>query len=287
MNGGKVMITSKTKKIGILGWPLGHSLSPLMHNAAFTALDLDYVYVPLPVEPENLAQAVAGLKAMDFTGANVTIPHKVAIMSYLDKIDPSAQFVGAVNTILIKEGKCIGYNTDAQGFIQSLTRKNVTIRGKKAVVMGAGGAARAVASGLIQNGIHQITIGTRNSLKAQEFTNFFPNFKNLLGCNWRDRTFTNQVKECDILINSTPIGMSTSEKEELPILWENVNKDATICDLIYNPPITAFLNSAQIRGYRIINGAGMLLEQGALAFELWTDKQAPRTIMSNILLKYM
>lgn len=287
MNGGKVMITGKTKKIGILGWPLGHSLSPLMHNAAFTALDLDYVYVPLPVQPENLAQAVAGLKAMDFTGANVTIPHKVAIMSYLDEIDPSAQFVGAVNTILIKEGKCIGYNTDSQGFIQSLTRKSVTIRGKKAVVIGAGGAARAVASGLIQNGIHQITIGARNSLKAQEFTNFFPNFKNLLGCNWQDSTFTNQVKECDILINSTPIGMSTSEKEELPILWENVNQDATICDLIYNPPMTAFLNSAQIRGYRIVNGAGMLVEQGALAFELWTDKQAPRTIMSNIVSKYM
>jgi len=287
MNGGKVMITSKTKKIGILGWPLGHSLSPLMHNAAFTALDLDYVYVPLPVQPENLAQAVAGLKAMEFTGVNVTIPHKVAIMSYLDEIDPSAQFVGAVNTILIKEGKCIGYNTDAQGFIQSLTRRNVTIRGKKAVVMGAGGAARAVASGLIQNGIQQITIGTRNSLKAQGFTGFFPNFKNLLGCNWRDSTFTSQVKECDILINSTPIGMSANEKEELPILWENVNKDATICDLIYNPPMTAFLNSAQIRGYRIINGAGMLVEQGALAFELWTDKQAPRTIMSNIVSKYM
>ncbi|GMA99454.1 shikimate dehydrogenase [Pelosinus sp. IPA-1] len=281
------MITSKTKKIGILGWPLGHSLSPLMHNAAFTALNLDYVYVPLPVQPENLAQAVAGLKAMDFTGANVTIPHKVAIMSYLDEIDLSAQLVGAVNTILIKEGKCIGYNTDAQGFIQSLTRNNVTIMDKKAVIMGAGGAARAVASGLIQNGIQQITIGTRNPLKAQEFTCLFPNFKNLLGCNWRDSTFTNQVKECDILINSTPIGMSANEKEELPILWENVNKDAAICDLIYNPPMTAFLNAAQIRGYRTINGAGMLVEQGALAFELWTDKQAPRTIMSKIVLKYM
>lgn len=281
------MITSKTKKIGILGWPLGHSLSPIMQNAAFKALQLDYVYVPLPVHPDDLAQAVAGLKALGFTGANVTIPHKVTIMSYLDEIDSSAQLIGAVNTIVIKEGKSIGYNTDAEGFIQSLTAKNVNIAGKSVVILGAGGAARAIICGLIQHGIHQITIGARKQTKAEDFIRFFPNFTNIEGYDWNESSFNNRLRDCDILINCTPVGMTANKKEELPIIWNNVNTKAVVCDLIYNPPFTQFLVSAQNRGHMVINGSGMLVEQGALAFELWTGKQGPRQIMSDMLSKYV
>jgi shikimate dehydrogenase len=281
------MITSRTEKIGILGWPVGHSLSPLMQNAAFESLHLDYVYVPLPVKAEYLAQAVAGLKALGFTGANVTIPHKVAIMPYLDEIDASAQFIGAVNTVVIKEGKCIGYNTDAQGFIQSLTTKNVMITGKSAVIMGAGGASKAVVCGLIQHGIDHITVGARNLIKVQEFVKGFPNVTNIEGYDWNESIFKNRIKDCDILINCTPIGMSANKKEELPIVWDNVNSNTVVCDLIYNPPMTPFLKSAQNHGNKIINGAGMLVEQGALAFELWTGKPGPRKIMLEILSKFM
>lgn len=281
------MITGRTKKLGILGWPVGHSLSPLMQNAAFESLHLDYVYIPLPVQPENLAQAVAGLKAMEFIGANVTIPHKVTIMPYLDEIDSSAQLVGAVNTIVIKNGKSIGYNTDAQGFIQSLIAKNVTIVDKTAAILGAGGAAKAVVSGLIQHGIHQIIIGARNPIKAQEFINGFPYVTNITSCDWHEDIFNSRIKHCDILINCTPIGMSADKKEEPPIPWDNLNINTVVCDLIYNPPITQFLKSAQTRGHKIINGAGMLLEQGVLAFEIWTGKSGSRQIMSKILSKYI
>jgi shikimate dehydrogenase len=258
-----------------------------MQNAAFEALQLDYVYVPLPVHPDNLAQAIAGLKAMEFTGANVTIPHKVTIMPYLDEIDPSAQLIGAVNTIVIEEGKSIGYNTDAQGFIQSLTVKNVSIAGKSAIILGAGGAARAIACGLIQHDIHQITIGTRNRTKAEELIKSLPISANITGYDWSERSFDNQLKACDILINCTPVGMAAANSEELPIIWNNVNRKAVVCDLIYNPPITKFLMTAQNRGHMVINGSGMLVEQGALAFELWTGRQGPRQIMFDMLLKYM
>lgn len=281
------MITGKTKIVGILGYPVGHSLSPLMHNAAFSALELDYIYVPLPVDPDHLGQAVAGLKAMGFVGANVTIPHKVTIMPYLDELDRSAELVGAVNTIVIRKGRCIGYNTDVQGFIQSLTAKNITIKGKNAVIMGAGGAARAVVCGLIEHGIEQIIIGTRSNLKAQEFVKLFPAGTHIQGCDWHDESFVHNLQQCDLLINCTPIGMSANYEVPLPINWQDLKSDAIICDLIYNPPFTQFLVQAQSRGHMVINGAGMLVEQGALAFELWTGQKAPRHIMSETLSKYI
>ncbi|EIW18294.1 MULTISPECIES: shikimate dehydrogenase [Pelosinus] len=281
------MITSKTKKIGILGWPLGHSLSPIMHNAAFKSLHLDYVYIPLPVHPENLAQAVAGLKAMEFTGVNVTIPHKVEIMSYLDEIDFSAQLVGAVNTVVIKDGKTIGYNTDAQGFVQSILSNGIKITEQTAIILGAGGAARAVACGLFQNGIKNIIIGARNLEKAQQFVKLFSTNVDIQAFDWEDSGFQNLLQECDILINSTPIGMSVHDTEVLPIPWETLNPEAAVCDLIYNPSKTQLLLSAEEHGHIAINGLGMLIEQGALAFELWTSEQGPRQIMSEALTEYL
>ncbi|WP_378956349.1 shikimate dehydrogenase [Pelosinus sp. sgz500959] len=282
------MITGKTKTLGILGCPVGHSLSPLMHNAAFAALTLDYIYVPLPVEPDHLGQAIAGLKAMGFVGMNVTIPHKVTVMPYLDEIHPSAQLTGAVNTIVIKNGKCIGYNTDGQGFIQSLTAKSITIKDKTAVIMGAGGAARAVVYGLLEYGIKKVIVGTRNVAKAQEFVKLFPKSRSKIeGCNWETESFIQALQECDILINCTPIGMSSNKETQLPIQWHHIKSDAAVCDLIYNPSPTDFLVQAEMRGHIIMDGKGMLVEQGALAFELWTGEKAPRKIMSETLDKFI
>ena len=279
------MITGKTKTLGIIGWPVSHSLSPVMHNAAFTALSLDYSYIPLPIHPDHLEQGIKGLKSMGFVGANVTIPHKVSIMPYLDELDHSAKLTGAVNTIVIKEGKAIGYNTDAQGFVLSLLVKNITLTDKFVVIMGAGGAARAVVSGLLEHNVANIMIGTRNVEKAAEFIQNFPAYTNLQGCNWDEPLFKKAMEQCDILINCTPIGMEASSQATLPINWETIPANAVICDLIYNPPLTQFLADAQNRGHVIINGAGMLIEQGALAFELWTGKNAPRQIMSASITK--
>lgn len=279
------MITGKTKIIGILGWPVDHSLSPTMHNEAFAALALDYCYIPLPVPPTHLQQAVEGIKSMGFIGVNVTIPHKVTIMPYLDELDSSAKLVGAVNTIVIKNGKCIGYNTDAQGFIQSLLAKNITIKDKTAVIMGAGGASRAVVAGLIQHGIANIMIGARNVTKGQEFIKKFPDYHHLQSCDWQAEIFSNAIKECDLLINCTPVGMEVSHNASLPVNWQDVRPTVAVCDLIYNPPLTPFLIAAKQRGHVIINGAGMLIEQGALAFELWTGQQAPRHIMHAMITK--
>ena len=279
------MITGKTKIVGIIGCPLGHSLSPLIHNAAFAALELDYVYIPLPVQPDDLGQVVTGLKTMGFVGANVTIPYKVTIMPYLDELDISAQLAGAVNTIVLTAGRSIGYNTDAQGFIHSLTTKNIPIKGKTAVIMGAGGAARAVICGLVAAGIGHIIVGSRSAAKLQDFVEIFPKETNIQGCDWHGEEFVNGLTQCDILINCTPIGMSSSLEEQLPIHWKDVKSTATVCDLIYNPPLTQFLADAQNRGHRTLNGAGMLVEQGALAFELWTKEKAPRSIMFAILSK--
>lgn len=280
------MISGKTKTVGIIGWPIGHSLSPLMHNAAFAALELDYTYIPLPVPPDKLSEAVMGLKSMGFIGANVTIPHKVTIMPYLDELDVSAQQAGAVNTIVIKDGRCIGYNTDGQGFIQSLLAKQLTIKGKTAVIMGAGGAARAVVCGLIAHGIEKIVIGGRSEAKTREFVKLFPEEANIRGYDWRDQIFSDTLTQCDILINCTPIGMSLNKDTELPVNWQALKVSAAVCDLIYNPPLTQFLTDAQSRGHTVINGTGMLIEQGALAFELWTGEMAPRNIMLAVLSKF-
>ena len=272
------MITGNTKKVGIIGWPVGHSLSPAMHNAAFAAGGLDYVYVPLAVEPGRLKEAVAGLKALGFVGANVTIPHKVEIMQYLDEIDHTAQSVGAVNTIVVKDGKCIGYNTDAQGFIRALEQKDITIKGKQAVLLGAGGAARAVVAGLLDAGIEKIILGARNRLKAEVFAKDFAG--GLIAVyDWEDQVFQENMAVCDILINCTPLGMVPKLEEMPPVEWNKLKKTATVCDLIYNPPLTKFLDTAKQAGHLTMNGEGMLIGQGAVAFHLWTGEFPDFTVM--------
>ncbi|MEG6584052.1 shikimate dehydrogenase [Dendrosporobacter sp. 1207_IL3150] len=273
------MVTGKTKCLGILGWPVEHSFSPQMQNAAFKSAGLDYTYVPLAVHPEQLSKAVNGLKALSFVGANVTIPHKVTIMSYLDELDQSAKMVGAVNTIVIRDNKAYGHNTDACGFIQSLLKRGVTLSGKHAVILGAGGAARAVIWGLIEQGIASVSIGVRNVEKAQDLMNVFTPFANISAYQWPSTKFDSIISNCDILINSTPLGMYPNVQAEPQVDWPNLTRPIAVCDLIYTPTKTNFLLHAEQQGHLIINGMGMLVEQGAAAFTLWTGVQAPTEVM--------
>lgn len=277
-------ITAKTQKVGLLGWPLSHSLSPAMQNAAFAASGLDYVYLPLPTPPELLPQAIAGLRALGFRGVNVTIPHKVAVIDYLDDIDASAKLVGAVNTIVNQDGRLIGYNTDADGYIGSLKAAGVAIAGKHAVVLGAGGAARAVVAGLTKNGISSIAIGARELGKATCLAQLFTRHGvTITGIEWNNQSFTSALAGADIIVNTTPLGMYPDIDSQPPIPWDNLKSSAIISDLVYNPLVTSFMKTAANLGHKVIAGDGMLVSQGALAFTLWTAKEAPQAVMSQAL----
>lgn len=276
------MITGTTKTVGLLGWPVGHSFSPLIHNAAFRALGLDYVYIPLPVRSEDVAQAVAGLRAFGFAGANVTVPHKVSVIPFLDRLDASAALVGAVNTIVLSAGQLVGYNTDMTGFIASLQAAGVAIEGCRAAVMGAGGAARAVVCGLVAAGAANVTVGARDAGKARLFAASFA-AGGVTGCGWEEADFRQALAGCQLLINATPVGMHGGLDRQLPLDWAAVNSPAVACDLVYNPLDTRFLRTAREQGHRTVDGLGMLVEQAVLAFALWTGREAPRTAVRQAL----
>ena len=269
-------INGQTKLVGLIGYPVKHSLSPAMHNSAFAALSLNWCYVSLPVLPERLGEAVAGLRALSFVGANVTVPHKEAVMSYLDHVTPEAQAIGAVNTIVVREGKLIGYNTDWQGFLTALSEGGFDPQGKRAVVLGAGGAARAVVYALAQAGA-QVAILNRTPARAQALAkDFSPLFSTLP---LTPQTVEDQTAETHLLVNTTPVG-----------LWPEVDKSLwpedlafpghlTVFDLVYNPRETKLLRQARWAGAKVIGGLGMLIHQGAVAFELWTREKAPVEMM--------
>lgn len=280
------MITNKTTLVGIIGWPLGHSLSPDMHNAGFTHLKLDYAYVPLSVHTGNLAAAIAGLKVLGFRGANVTIPHKEAVIEHLDELDASAMEIGAVNTIVFDDGRSIGYNTDAEGFIYSLYAANVPIADNTAILLGAGGAARAVVAGLLDNGISKVIVGARDIDKVTKFVHQFSGNK-VIPCDWQSQQFEQLLSTGEIIINSTPLGMYPEISSAPPVNWQAVNKKAVAYDLVYNPLQTTFLKTAAAHGIRTISGEGMLVAQGAIAFELWTGERAPFKVMHAKILELL
>ncbi len=272
------MITGKTKVCAVIGWPVEHSLSPSIQNAAFAAAGLDYVYVSLAVAPDALAAAVAGFRAAGLAGINVTVPHKVNIIPFLDALDRSAELVGAVNTVVFAAGRATGHNTDLAGFVNSLAAAGITIPGRRVVILGAGGAARAVAWGCLTNEAAGVTVGARDTVKAAAFAAAFPAGA-VAGCGWHDAAFAAALGRCDILVNCTPLGMYPNVGEDVPLDWASLNPGAAACDLIYTPPLTAFLARARERGHLTVGGAGMLIEQGAAAFTLWTGREAPREAM--------
>lgn len=264
------------KIVGIIGHPIGHSLSPVMHNAAFQKLALDYEYVPFDVAPADLKEAVSGLRALHIAGFNVTIPHKETVVPLLDEVTKLAKSIGAVNTVVNQAGKLIGYNTDGPGFIASLKEDaSFEPKGKKVVILGAGGASRAVATLLIEEKVKLLTISDIDENKGREL------------CDYLDCTFakndsvelTKAIEVADLLVNATPIGMAPKvgqsplpDKTKLP-------KTMTVYDLVYNPAETLLIKSARAAGCSAVSGLGMLVRQGALAFELFTSEEAPVDVM--------
>jgi shikimate dehydrogenase len=269
---------STTRVCFLLGYPLGHTRSPSMHNAAFAALGLDYRYVPLEVKPEGLSAVFSALRIMEnFGGANVTVPHKVAAMELVDGRTEEAERIGAVNTLFWRDRELWGDNTDAQGFLSSLVEDlGFHPRGRRVMVLGAGGAARAVLCALIGAGVEEIYVVNRTVERAQELAQRYGKVKEaptLVPLGFFDSRFRSALKGCDLLINSTSVGLS---RDDPPLFdYDLLPPGIAVCDLIYEPPLTPLLEAARGKGCRILNGLGMLVRQGALSFHLWTGKEPP------------
>jgi len=275
-------------KLGIIGYPLEHSLSPLMHNAALKELSIDGHYEILETPVEKLPELISLLKAQDYRGFNITIPHKIAIINYLDTIDSFAKSVGAVNTVVIDKNKALhGYNTDVYGFVHAIPKEiRENLKGKQAAVLGSGGAARAVIAGLAETGIEKIAIYARNMEKALELKNIFP--KSDIQClNLPEEQNKIDFSEYIIVVNTTPLGMYGKNLGCSPINEETISSlpdNAFVYDIIYRPRKTKLLELAEKHGLKTLDGLEMLVLQGAKAFELWTEKNAPVNIMRNAIL---
>ncbi|MFN6181242.1 MAG: shikimate dehydrogenase [Dolichospermum sp.] len=286
------MITGKTKILGVIGHPIEHSLSPLMHNAALTQLGLDYVYLPFPVAPENLTTAIAGFASIGVVGFSITIPHKQAILPFLSEISPIAQAIGAVNTVVNKGNKWLGTNTDVEGFIAPLqTTYHQDWSQKKAVILGNGGAARAVVAGCIQLGLAEIHVVGRNLQKLQVFKQSWQNspFADKFQVHeWTE--LPNLLHQANLLVNTTPIGMYP-HVEQSPLSSQEMSYlpgDAIAYDLIYIPKPTKFLHLAQKQGIVTIDGLEMLVQQGAAALKIWLQKETvPVTQMRQALQNHL
>jgi shikimate dehydrogenase len=270
-------IDGKTKITGIFGYPVEHTLSPAMHNAAFKALNLNYCYVPFLVHPDHLEDAVKAVKALNLRGVNITIPHKEKVIPLLDEISEEASFMGAVNTIVNSAGKLIGYNTDGKGFMQSLAESGISVKDKNILITGTGGASRAISYYLSQEAKALYIIG-RTKEKMDRLVN------DLKASGRNNIAVIEDLYVIDgfhIIINATPLGLK--EEDPLPFDTSLLKEGQIVCDLIYKK--TRLLKEASKKGCLTVDGTGMLLWQGALAFELWTGKRPDVEVMRKALRK--
>lgn len=264
------MINGETKIVGLIGNPVGHSFSPQMHNIAFKKLGLNYVYLPFKVN-KNLELAILGASNLNIVGFNVTIPHKIEVIKYLDNLDPIASKIGAVNTINLIESK--GYNTDGIGAIKAINEVT-SLKNKNVVIAGAGGASRAISFYLEQEKINSLTILNRNKLKAQKLSDEIEiaNFDSI------DK-IANYLDDADILINTTPLGMS--KNNDTIATSDMMHEDLIVNDIVYNPIKTTLLKEAEKIGAQTIPGIKMLLYQGVESFKIFTGCNAPIDVMED------
>jgi shikimate dehydrogenase len=268
-------ITGSTTLTGIFGFPVRHTFSPAMQNAAFEALGLDFAYLPFEVKPADLGRAVSAVRFLGLRGVNVTIPHKEKVITFLDWVDPLARKIGAVNTIVNAGGILKGYNTDATGFLKDLKDKGFNPRGKTAVVAGAGGAGKAITAALSWAGAKRIIITDMSEGRARTLAGKTKNAEFTPFKGWKKR-----IAGADLLVNATPAGM----RPGTPLASSaELRKQLFVYDVVYNRP-TELLREAAKAGAKRSGGLGMLLNQGAAAFELWTGRKSPARAMEKALL---
>ncbi len=277
------VISGTTRLCGIIGDPIEHTMSPVMHNAAFREIGIDYLYVPFRVKKEELGKAIEGMRALNFRGLNVTIPHKVAVLQFMDELDPLAKKIDAVNTIDNVDGVLKGYNTDATGFLQALLERGIEPEGKKVVILGAGGASRAISFILADSGAHLVILNRLLELDwAEELANRISQSfnKEVEALELNKENLARVLDKADILVNTTSVGMSPSI-DQTPVPADLLRPDLTVYDIVYNPIKTRLLREAEVAGAETIGGLDMLVWQGVLAFEKWTGLKAPVKLMKE------
>ena len=282
-------VSGKTKLCGLIGDPIEHTMSPVMHNAAFKHLGIDYQYLPFRVRKEELGKAIMGMRALNIRGLNVTIPHKVAVIPFLDELDTLAERTGAVNTIVNNDGVLKGYNTDAGGFIRALLDGGADPAEKKVVVLGAGGASRAISFSLAEKGAHLVILNRREELDwalelAKRISQVFK--KDVKALVLDAENLSSVLNTADILVNATSVGMSPNISET-PVPAGLLKPGLVVFDVVYNPIKTRLRQDAEEVGVLTIGGLDMLVWQGALAFELWTGLQAHFGLMKEESLKVL
>lgn len=276
------MISGATAIYGIFGYPVKHTFSPGMQNAAFQKLGIDACYVPFGVAPESLGDAVRAVRALGLRGLNITVPHKEKVIPFLDELSEEARLIGAVNTIEVNEGRLIGHNTDGRGFLRSLKEDaRFNPRGKRFLFIGSGGAARAVGFSLALAGAARIHFMDIDKQKAGALADDIRTKTGVDALPIPEEALAASARDADCIINATPLGLKKSDP--LPLPKGHLLKRHLICDLVYNPPATPFLKAAKAAGARQQPGLGMLLYQGVIAFEIWSGRKAPLPVMKNAL----
>lgn len=266
------------KTFAVIGDPIEHSLSPSIHNAAFKALNLDCTYIAYRIPRGELGEGIESLRQIKISGFNVTIPHKIEMMQYLDEVSPECKTIGATNTVSNENGRFVGYNTDMDGFLEPIKKRNIGISGESVLVLGSGGAARAIVAGFAKEKARKITIANRTENKARELSKFASS----LGAE-SDHTTLNNVdtSKYKFIINATSVGL---KNEPSPISTNSINSNHVVYDIIYMPMSTDFITQSKKNSATIIYGYEMLLGQAVLAFQIWHKTQAPYEAMKKVLL---
>jgi len=275
-------ISGHTKVIAIFGDPIEHTLSPAMHNTAFGEMDLDYVYMPFHVKPDALGSAVQGIRALGIAGANITVPHKERVMEFLDEVDDEARKMGAVNTVVNKDGRLTGHNTDGRGFVRSLREDaGFDPASKRVFLCGAGGAARGVGFALAIAGVRRIYLFDVDGPKRDKLV---MDINSAMGREVARPSIMDPdfIRGADLAVNATPLGMK--ESDPLPMPKGSFRPGQVVYDIVYNPAMTATLKEAGSAGAKAVNGLGMLLYQGVLAFEHWLGRTPPVESMRKALM---
>jgi shikimate dehydrogenase len=276
----------KTALYAIFGYPIGHSLSPLMHNTAFAYSEIDAIYLPFAVHPTHVESAVKAITVLYIHGVNVTIPHKQAVMVWLDTLSPEARLIGAVNTIHLRDGRLYGYNTDGIGFLRSLEEVGGEVAGRTVMLLGAGGAARAIAVQLCLSGIRRLTLANRTQRRAEELATILKqhfSHADISVVTMGELSLAAHLRHTDIVVNATSVGMHPDDPMVLP--FAELGPQHLVCDIVYRPLYTPLLRTAQRQGARTVDGLGMLLHQGAKAFEIWTGQSFPIPLIRARLLE--
>ena len=272
-------ISGKTRVCGVIGDPIEHTLSPTIHNAAFNHLKLDFVFLAFRVEAAGLENAMRGMRGLGIHGLNVTMPHKGTVIDYLDEVDSTVKFLGAANTILNKEGKLSGFNTDGLGALKALRENGIELSGKKVLLLGTGGAAKAIAYSLAEE-VGELVVLNRAAEKAKELAETLgrPLNKKIVGGALSPRAIAKNLQDSDVLINATSVGMHPEANQSI-VMSRWLKSDLTVLDIVYNPVETKLARDAKAAGAKVISGVEMLIYQGAASFEIWTGHSAPVDVM--------